>query len=171
MSTVAANDMNDFLAAEMKHFQSQLNGEVSAPINCIRKEAFDRFNELGFPTMRHEEWKYTNLGQILNQQYELARASFLPEDFFNQRPFADIPANIVVFVNGFYSTEYSTIIDDVSSIGIHSIAKLRMEKSELLTAHFSQYAPYTNDALTALNTAFLLEDNRITDAATNTAIN
>ena len=36
-----------------------------------RKKGFERFRETGFPTRRHEEWKYTNLTVFLQDAYQV----------------------------------------------------------------------------------------------------
>ena len=39
----------------------------------IREEAAERFEALGFPTTRQEEWKYTNVAPIARIQWSAAR--------------------------------------------------------------------------------------------------
>src|SRR5262249_18351839 len=39
----------------------------------IRDEAINRFSELGFPTTRQEEWKYTSVAPIAKTAFHLAR--------------------------------------------------------------------------------------------------
>ncbi|HEX2138151.1 MAG TPA: Fe-S cluster assembly protein SufD [Woeseiaceae bacterium] len=34
------------------------------PLTSVRREALSRFRETGFPTPRHEDWKYTNLAPV-----------------------------------------------------------------------------------------------------------
>ena len=33
-------------------------------IRSLRKTAFDRFNQLGFPTKKWEEWRFTDFSEI-----------------------------------------------------------------------------------------------------------
>ena len=35
-------------------------------LQVIRKNAFNRFNELGFPTKRWEEWQFTDFSDLKN---------------------------------------------------------------------------------------------------------
>lgn len=155
MSTSVANDLKDFLAAELKQVESQLNGEKNAAWHSIRKEAYACFEKLGFPGTSHEEWKYTNLGKVLAQAYQSAQPASPAEEWLKKAPFAGMKANVLVLVNGFYSEEHSSILDDASVLGVYSIARLRQEKSERLSQHFTRYAPFADDALNALNAAFL----------------
>ena len=40
---------------------AQLNGASTLPYHVSRAEALERFFDVGVPTIRHEEWKYTNV--------------------------------------------------------------------------------------------------------------
>ena len=40
-----------------------------------RKAAFEQFRLLGFPTIRHEDWKYTNLSRFLKEEYSVGGAA------------------------------------------------------------------------------------------------
>jgi Fe-S cluster assembly protein SufD len=41
----------------------------SADLRRARQSAFEKFQLLGFPTIRHEDWKYTNLNRFLKEEY------------------------------------------------------------------------------------------------------
>ena len=42
----------------------------------MKKDAIARFEELGFPTTKNEDWKYTNVFPILNNTYHTAANEF-----------------------------------------------------------------------------------------------
>ena len=44
--------------------EKSLNGDAGTHIHSIRKDAISRFAQLGFPTTRDEEWKFTNVAPI-----------------------------------------------------------------------------------------------------------
>ncbi|MCH8320775.1 MAG: hypothetical protein IH790_07460 [Acidobacteria bacterium] len=44
--------------------QKELKGKQPAWLRRIRKAAILRFSDLGFPTSRQEEWKYTEVAPI-----------------------------------------------------------------------------------------------------------
>jgi Fe-S cluster assembly protein SufD len=44
-----------------------------ASLQTIREEAAERFHDLGYPTTRQEEWKYTNVAPIARVQWSAAR--------------------------------------------------------------------------------------------------
>src|SRR5262249_5108949 len=47
-------------------FREFLKGEKDDRLRRLREDAFARFAELGFPTVRLEDWKYTNTSPIAN---------------------------------------------------------------------------------------------------------
>src|SRR5688500_13939215 len=79
----------------------------------IEQQAFETFKKLGIPTAKHEEWKYTRVGNLFNKDYQIQGSqagNFLKElEFESLRlPFHQ-PANELVFVNGVYSNALSKI--------------------------------------------------------------
>ena len=86
------------------------NGE--GKLSVMEKNAFNEFNKLGIPTARHEEWKYTRIGGLFNKQYEFTtgKSSELSStDIDPYRLPGHQEANEMIFVNGVYTAELSTI--------------------------------------------------------------
>src|ERR1051325_10027323 len=67
---IAAKEHQDVYFSHFREIEKrrELNPSWLVP---FRKAALDRFAELGFPTTRNEEWKYTNVAPI-------ARTAFQP---------------------------------------------------------------------------------------------
>src|SRR3569832_2670639 len=38
-------------------------------LELVRSSAMDRFEQLGFPTIREEDWKYTNLATLAKEEF------------------------------------------------------------------------------------------------------
>ena len=56
----------------------------SSDLRRTRQQAFDKFRELGFPSIRHEDWRYTNLARFLKDEFtiegwEVAGRTALPD--------------------------------------------------------------------------------------------
>lgn len=47
-------------------------GGESGDLRRARQSAFEQFRLLGFPTIKHEDWKYTNLNRFLKDEYAVA---------------------------------------------------------------------------------------------------
>jgi len=45
-------------------FKKFIEGETDASVRKLREDAFNYFLEVGFPTPKHEDWKYTNIGPV-----------------------------------------------------------------------------------------------------------
>src|SRR5882757_7766712 len=43
----------------------------SSDLRRTRQQAFDRFRELGFPSIRNEDWRYTNLARFLKDEFTI----------------------------------------------------------------------------------------------------
>jgi Fe-S cluster assembly protein SufD len=119
-------------------------------IASIRQDAARRFAELGFPTTRDEEWRFTNVSSIAKTQFSAA-----PSDL-NAWEGAQLDKRLslnevglrLVFVNGRYSPELSA---QQRPRGIRA-TPLR-EANGAVEAHLARYAAYQDRAFVALNTA------------------
>jgi Fe-S cluster assembly protein SufD len=54
-------DLKAQLIADFKDAEGKMNGEAKSPIHLVRQQALQTFDQLGFPTIKHEEWKYSNV--------------------------------------------------------------------------------------------------------------
>ena len=70
------NTMPEYLT---RYFE---NNNLAGPavLKQVRKDALARFEALGIPTTKHEEWKYTNLAQLSESECHPARDHTLSEN-------------------------------------------------------------------------------------------
>jgi Fe-S cluster assembly protein SufD len=66
-----------------------------------------------------------------------------------------VEANTLVFVNGSFAAHLSNIISD-KGIEAMPLSEAFKKKTAVVERHFAQYAPWRDDAMLALNTAFSL---------------
>ena len=45
--------------------------QESSDLRRARQLAFDKFRELGFPSIRDEDWRYTNLARFLKDEFTI----------------------------------------------------------------------------------------------------
>jgi Fe-S cluster assembly protein SufD len=125
-------------------------------LRMLRSDAIGKFAELGFPTTRNEEWKYTNTVPFLRNPYELAGPA--PADTVKElladAPFAALDPARAVIVNGLYSPELSTAGDFPEGVIVTSLAEALSRRPEVAERHLAKYAGYEDNAFVALNTAF-----------------
>ncbi|AEI49964.1 Fe-S cluster assembly protein SufD [Runella slithyformis] len=154
MSTILNNDLKQQLVADFQAAESRLNGEAKTAVHQKRREAMQRFETLGFPTVRHEEWKYSNVSNLVKQAFDFNVQSDFGIKDVEALEIPNLQGNILYFINGMYSAELSSIVSPESQLQILNFGRAVKEKPELLASYFAHYANYQDDAFTALNTAF-----------------
>jgi len=123
----------------------------------IRREAITRFAELGFPTTREEDWKFTNVAAIARNSFRLAEdghTKLAPQEL-REFTIPGLGHSQLVFVNGRFSSELSSLRPPPNGVKVSSLAEAFMADRDLLEQHLARYADYHRDAFSALNTAFI----------------
>lgn len=135
--------------------QSSLNG--NNVLSHLGAQAFDNFNRLGVPTARHEEWKYTRIGNVFNKELIAAPAgSITAADLAAVRLPGYESANELVFVNGLFNASLSNI--QSPSLAVLSLNDAAQnEYADIVAAHLGHSDKYLKDGVHALNTAFVKE--------------
>jgi Fe-S cluster assembly protein SufD len=148
-------ELQEKFVKEFSLMESALNGQAQTPVHAVRRQALSRFAELGFPTVRHEEWKHTNIMPVVGVDYALFSPSELTLADIEPFLLPDVEANTLVFVNGSFAAHLSNIISD-KGIEAMPLSEAFKKKTAVVERHFAQYAPWRDDAMLALNTAFSL---------------
>ena len=133
-------------------FRSVRELSPAAPwLELVRGSAMERFEQLGFPSVRDEEWKYTNLATLAKESFEpVTSADHVGDVSRFAYPEAD-GAHLVV-VNGFLSNELS-LGDVIATDLFTAVNDARYNK--VIRKYLARNAGYHNNGLTALNTAFI----------------
>src|SRR5690606_26138975 len=117
----------------------------------IRRQAFERFKSTGFPTVKHEDWKYTSVHSLVSQHYELESDPSLTPVDLDQANLPELDAYRVVLVDGQYQASLS---DDVANVPGLSVMPIEEAFERLCFAkYFAEYADKTDNPFVALNTA------------------
>ena len=106
----------------------------------LMSQASQRFDQLGWPTPRLEEWKYTNLGAVATREWNVAT---------NSSPSADISS---VTLRDRAVAEY-VYIDGVYVADLSTPNPLFVMEPATREQHYARYADYANHPMTALNTS------------------
>lgn len=154
MSNILNNDLKQQLVADFQATESRLNGEAKTEVHQKRREAMQRFEALGFPTIKHEEWKYSNVSNLVKQAFDFNVKSDFGTKDVEALEIPNLQGNVLYFINGMYSAELSSIVSPESQLQILNFGRAVKEKPELLATYFAHYANYQDEAFTALNTAF-----------------
>ncbi len=121
-----------------------------------RREAIARFGELGLPTPRDEDWKYTPLAPITATTFDVA----LESDGHEPSEEAIAPFCVgasswsrLVFVNGRFSAKLSALRPLPGGVRVGSLGEALITDAEVVRARLSA-AGEPLDAFAALNAAF-----------------
>jgi Fe-S cluster assembly protein SufD len=147
-------DLKTQLIADFKTAEGRMNGEAKSAVHQVRQQALERFDKLGFPTIRHEEWKYSNVKNLVNQAFEFNAVTNFSAKDLEEMPIPNLEGNILYFINGIYNTELSTIVSPDSELQILTFAEAAKTQPALVEEYFNKYSDYQDNAFTALNTAF-----------------
>src|SRR3954452_12095297 len=92
-------------------------------LQAMRDQAAERFAKVGFPTVRNEEWRFTNVSPIANADLALAPTSVaLGPARFASFLWADAPHRLV-FVNGRFSEPLSRTAGLPAGVRFGSLAE------------------------------------------------
>jgi len=160
MATETIKEQSAYGAA-FRDFQQGTGGSLTW-IERLRESAFDRFEQLGFPEVREEEWKYTNVAPLAKMNFEpvferKAIEKVSAEYEMDAFLYEEARASRLVFVNGIYSSELSKLDSATEGIVALNLADALADErySEMVREHLGRGVDYNENGFTALNTAFL----------------
>jgi Fe-S cluster assembly protein SufD len=153
MVTEIAKSENNYQAA----FTGVRESSPTVPwLELVRSSAMERFEQLGFPTVHDEEWKYTNLASLAKQDFVPATRPEKSSIDITSFLYPETATAHLVVVNGFLSEELSvkTGLESVVAIDLLSaVADARYNK--IARSYLARNAGYHDKGLAALNTAFV----------------
>jgi len=164
------NTTDKNLEKYLKAFDTYFNGDSKQAFHKVRKSAIESAGNLGFPTTKQEEWRFTNPAQIVKSDFKFADKSSLQSVSTNDiKPFLikDWSGTILVFVDGFYAETLSNIKNS-TGVTIASLSQNLVENSDSVSK-VSSIAQFKNEVFTALNTAFT-NDGSVIDISANTIL-
>lgn len=149
----------DLFAAEFGRIGRAVGGSEPAWLATRRRHAMDRFDALGFPTTKDEEWRNTSVAPIATGSFVSAATTDVVVTADRVTPFLlDAPgAANVVFVNGRYAPDLSSTAEFPEGIQVGALSSILAGEADLLESHLGRYAGVDDRAFVALNTALLHE--------------
>lgn len=128
-------------------------------LKSLRKDAIQKFQNLGFPTLKDEDWRFTNIAPITRGSFDIlengvskiSRSDLVPFQFEDEQ------VAELVFVNGHYSKELSKTTELPKGVIVKNLAEALESDQEILKDNLAKYAEFSEEAFTALNTAFMTD--------------
>ena len=158
MAKTGYSDKRDWYLSSFAGFEKNLNGGWPASVHALRQAAMECFAESGFPTSRDEEWRHTNLSALTRIAFHPVLRSdpaTLTTADLEPFTFADLRCTRLVFVNGHFAPELSTLAPLPKGVQATSLAGALGEIPELVQSHLGRYTSYEEQGFAALNTAFM----------------
>ena len=153
-TTEAANETDPYLE---KFQRLELETKHPSWLLALRKAGLARFSELGFPSLKDEDWRFTNVSPIAKLPFkpslDYSHDGLSPE-VLDRFTFSTLKGSRLVFVNGHFSAHLSSLPPQPDGIKISSLATALASDSGLLEKHLSRYARLDQNAFASLNTAF-----------------
>ena len=161
----------------LEHFRAEFaRSEVArasdpAWVVTLRRRAFAHLGEIGFPTVRDEEWRFTNVAPVLETPFVSGAGPNESQAPRRIPPFAFHHAAGVqlVFVNGYFVPALSTGPDAVPGVRAESLAAALAQRPDALGFHLGRVAAFEGHGFRALNTAFLC-DGAVIEIAANAVL-
>src|SRR5205085_1395111 len=152
-------DLQEEKSVYRSNFEQFEKGAPADPswLAKTRRAAMKRFGELGFPTPRNEDWRFTNVAALAKYPFRpaLPEADGLTAERLAR---AAVPVGTVsrlVFVNGHYAPGLSSVPPLTQGVIVAGLADVLREHPEWVEPHLAKYARHQDYAFTALNTAFV----------------
>jgi Fe-S cluster assembly protein SufD len=122
----------------------------------IRKAGIASFAEQGFPTLKDEDWRFTNVSPITRLDLQPAAPASVngaESKALNDSIFASLGGHRLVFVNGFFSAKLSSIKALAGGVRIENLAAAFTKDAALVEKHLGKYAQTDKNSFAALNQA------------------
>jgi Fe-S cluster assembly protein SufD len=156
MLTMEEKEKSSALIAAVQKYFTDSNKSNSSWLGQLRQKSFDNFLKLGIPTIKNEDWKYTNLSA-------LSTISFKPiaqEKFTFQNDVKRLIKNdeiTLVFVNGILDEGLSSLGAMPKGLTLLSLNRALVEKTSDIENLLKKYDGVAEPAFISLNRALAKE--------------
>ena len=153
-TTVTMNGTNPYLK-NFERFEKQTN--QPAWLFPLRKAGIACFAEQGFPTVKDEDWRFTNVAPIaglpFNPMLDGTKDKSAAE-ILAGAAFGKLAGSRLVFVNGHFAADLSSVGKFPAGVKVSNLAAALTQESALVEKHLGRYAVGEGNAFAALNQAF-----------------
>ncbi|MBS1663019.1 MAG: Fe-S cluster assembly protein SufD [Bacteroidetes bacterium] len=132
----------------------ELSREESKGLRTARQAAFEKFRALGFPSIKHEDWKYTNINKFLKEEYALeAGKTATPAELLDRATIPGLDCYQIVLVNGVWDGQ---VIGGPLPKGIEILRVADAVRDSRFASYFED-AKWGNQHFANLNTALFTD--------------
>ena len=156
--TLKANNGTELLVGKFTQFEAA----SPAPqwLLPMRKAGLASFADQGFPKLSDEDWRFTNVAPIAKLPFQLAgpvAVNGAESKLLDEAAFTKLPGHRLIFVNGFFCAQLSSIKPVTGGVRIENISATLAKDSALIEQHLGKYAHTAGNTFAALNQAFFTD--------------
>lgn len=152
-------EVKNLYVSKFEDFEGKLNGHTATFLHDQRKAALDQLKELSFPTIKDEQWKYTNVTPILKENFKLpatVEETKVSNELIEKNLFTGYDYDLLVFTNGKFNEELSKVGELPKGTVIGSLAEMSKSNPELIKKYINEHFKIEN-AFNALNLAYAVD--------------
>lgn len=143
-------------------YAPELAAALAAPqpawLAALRARAGERFAELGFPSVRQEDWRFTNIAPVVRTRFAPPQNRFdIAAVERAVAPFRLPGAHELVFVDGRFAAGLSASPQELPGVEAGGLAALLAAHPERLEAHLGRHASFVERPFAALATALFAD--------------
>ena len=164
-----ADPVKTRLSSPIRAYRVDFERQPAAPdwLQALRAQGMARFEALGFPTTKNEDWHFTSVAPIAEQTFrpavtektgvssEGSTAGMVARADLKRFTFGQPGWHTLVFVNGEFSDNLSSYARLGEQVRVTSLAKAIRSGIGRPERHLGKIAAFESQAFTALNTAFI----------------
>jgi Fe-S cluster assembly protein SufD len=131
----------------------------SSDLRRTRQSAFEKFRELGFPSIRNEDWRYTNLARFLKDEFtiegwEVSTKTVFPDgSLLSKAAISGLDCYRIVLVNGSWD---GSIAGGELPRGVQLLKVTDARQDPALSAYFEKKSGW-NESFANLNAALFAD--------------
>jgi Fe-S cluster assembly protein SufD len=126
-------------------------------LQSLRRAAFDQFAAMGFPTTKNEDWHFTSVSPIAEQEFTLLSTATGDVSRAELAPFLlGVHGHLMTFVNGRFDASLSDLSGLPKGVTLLDLATA-WTTAPALAERVGKQTGYQNATFTALNTAFMTD--------------
>lgn len=169
MATQVATPLYEQLSNDFLQRKIRLENEDDA-LHEFRQKAFEKFRQNGFPSIKQEDWRFTNLVPFLKEPLQTDVLGYdynevLPETV-SKHLIPGLDAHVLVMVNGKLNTSLSTFHGD-GDVSIQSVNSATNQDD--YRPYLSKEIDLRHNTLAALNSA-LFSDGLFIEVRANAVV-
>ena len=164
-----ADPVNTCPRSPIEAYRADFQRQPAAPewLQALREQGMARFEALGFPTTKNEDWHFTSVAPIAERTFHTAMTSnagvslegrtagIVARADLRRFTFDQAAWHTLVFVNGEFSEDLSSYAGLGEKVRVNSLATAIRSGIGRPERHLGKIAAFENHAFTALNTAFI----------------